>query len=151
MRKDTRSRLALKRVCHFLFRTWTEWWLNIRPSCKASYQIGTKSTNIWSKKKERTEKVNRGKEKFHSLWKQKKKSMPCFPFPWEEYPLQTTLSRTDIWYSPTGNSWLLNSTFVYPKDRQGMLTRPLQGKLFRQGSSGDCLGLLHLSVNLQLS
>ena len=34
-----------------------------------------------------------------------------------------------------------------PKDRQGMLARPLQGKLFRQGSPGDCLGLLHLRVN----
>ena len=53
---------------------------------KASYQIGTKSTNIWSKKKERAEKVKKGKEKFHSLWKQKKKSMPCFPFPGRSTP-----------------------------------------------------------------
>ena len=86
MRKDTIPRLALKRVCYILFRTWTEWWLNIRPSYKASYQIGTKSTNIWSKKKERAEKVKKGKEKFHSLWKQKKKSMPCFPFPGRSTP-----------------------------------------------------------------
>ena len=136
MRKDTIPRLALKRVCYILFRTWTEWWLNIRPSYKASYQIGTKSTNIWSKKKERAEKVKKGKEKFHSLWKQKKKSMPCFPFPGRSTPCKG-LWAGHIWYSPTGNSWLWNSTFA----------RPLQGKLFRQGSPGDCLGLLHLRVN----
>ena len=86
MRKDAISRLALKRVCYILFRSWTEWWLNIRPSCKASYQIGTKSTDIWSKKKERAEKVKRGKEKFHSLWKQKEKNMPCYPFPGRSAP-----------------------------------------------------------------
>ena len=28
-----------------------------------------------------------------------------------------------------------------------MPERPLQGKLFYQGSPGDCLGLLHLRVN----
>ena len=81
---------------------------------KASYQIGTKSTNIWSKKKERAKKVKRGKEESHSLWKQKKKSMPCFPFPERSTPCKG-LWTGHIWYSPTGNSWLWNSTFVYPQ------------------------------------
>ena len=102
---------------------------------KATYQIGSMQVhNIWSKKKDWAEK-KRQREEVFSLWKQKKKSMPHFPFPAREWGLWAG----HIWCSPTGKSWLWNPTFVYLKDRQGMLSRPLQVKLFCQGSSGDII------------
>ena len=41
--------------------------------------------------------------------------------------------------------------FVYLKDTKHACARPLQGKLLRPERPGDCLGLLHLRVNLRLS
>ena len=126
MRNDIVSSLALKRMCCILLRTWTEQWLNIRR------HIGTKSTTSEaSKMKEQT----RWKEEKRKLTacENRKKNMPYFPFPGRSPPCRG-LWAGHIWYSKTRNSWLWNPTHVYLKDRQGMLARPLQGKLFRQGS-----------------
>ena len=60
--------------------------------------------------------------------------------------MQRTLSRTYLVF-PNWKQLIVIPTFVYLKDRKGMLDRPLQGKLFRHGSPGHCLGLLHLRVN----
>jgi len=78
--------------------------------------------------------------------------MPYFPFSDERSPpLVGTLSRTYMVFpreNDLGISQLetFSETLQYLKDRQGMLMLPLQGKLFRQGSPGDYLGLLHLRV-----
>ena len=73
----------------------------------------------------------RGKEEARSFWKQKKKSMPYFPFS-ERSPPWWGLWAGHMWYSPTGNiPW--NATSVYLKDRQGMLAQPLQGETVSPG------------------
>ena len=64
--------------------------------------------NIWSKKKERAEK-KRGESGSSQLVKTGEKEHALF-----------SLWAGHIWYSPTGNSWLWNLTFVYLKDWQGM-------------------------------
>ena len=142
MRKDTISRLALKRVCYILFSTWTEWWLNIRrhiklaPSPQTSEARKRKEQRRWKEEKRNlTACENRRKRAcpvFHSL-----RGVPLAkdfePDIFGILQLETVDCETLHLFTP--------------KDRQGMLTRPLQGKLFRQGSPGDCLGLLHLRVN----
>ena len=100
---------------------------------KASYQIGAKSTTSEARKKKEQRKKGE-KAEARNLLKQKKKSMPYFLFPGRSPPCRG-LWAGHIWFSPTGNSWLWNPTFVYRKDRQGgMLARSLLGKLLRQGS-----------------
>ena len=147
MRKsnDIISSLALKRMCYILLRTWTEWWLNIgrhiklTPSPQHLKQEKGKSRESGKRK--------RGKEEAHSFRKQKKKRMPYFPFPGRSPPCRG-LWVGHIWHSPTGNSWLWNPTFVYLKDRQGMLARDLcMANCFAYWRPGDCLGLPHLWVN----
>ena len=143
MRNDIISSLALKRMCYILLRTWTDWWLNIRRRIK----LAPSPQHLKQEKgKSREKKRKRGSSQ---LVITKEKEHALFSVLWEEPPLLRTLSRTLFfnWYSPTGNSWLWNPSFVYLKDRQGMITRPLQGKLFCQGNPGDCLELLHLRVH----
>ena len=143
MRNDIISSLALKRMCYILLRTWTDWWLNIRRRIK----LAPSPQHLKQEKgKSREKKRKRGSSQ---LVITKEKEHALFSVLWEEPPLLRTLSRTLFfnWYSPTGNSWLWNPSFVYLKDRQGMIARPLQGKLFCQGNPGDCLELLHLRVH----
>ena len=67
---------------------------------KASYQIGTTTShNIWSKKMERAEKVKKGKRGSSQLVKTEEKERALFSIPWEESPLQRTLSRTYLVFS----------------------------------------------------
>ena len=143
MRNDIISSLALKRMCYILLRTWTDWWLNIRRRIK----LAPSPQHLKQEKgKSREKKRKRGSSQ---LVITKEKEHALFSVLWEEPPLLRTLSRTLFfnWYSPTGNSWLWNPSFVYLKDRQGMIARPLQGKLFCQGNPDDCLELLHLRVH----
>ena len=139
-RNDITSSLALTRLCYMLLRTWTEWWLNIRRHIK----LAPSPQHLKQEKGKSREK--RRKEEPCCLWKHNKRSMPYFPFPGRRPPCWG-LWAGHIWYSPTGNSRLWNPTFVCLKDRHGMPARPLQGKLFYQGSPGGCLGLLRLRVN----
>ena len=139
MRNDIISSLAFKTICYILLRTWAEWCLDSRATC----HIGIKSTTFEAKK--RKEQRKKGGERGSSqLLKTEEKEHALFLVPWEEHSWWG-LWAGHIWYSPTGNiQW--NATSVYLKDRQGMLALPLQGKLFRQGSPGDRLWLLHLRL-----
>ena len=103
---------------------------------KASYQIGTKSTTSEARKRKEQRRWKGEKRKLTACENRRKRACPVF-HTLGGVPLAKGLWAGHIWDSPTGNSWLWNSTFA----------RPLQGKLFRQGSPGDCLGLLHLRVN----
>ena len=93
MRNDIISSLVLKRMLHLvedLDRVIAKW--------KATDQIGTKSTTSETKKREAGSRVKRGEEKAPSLWIQKKKSTPYFPFPGRSPllppPLPPALART---------------------------------------------------------
>ena len=88
---------------------------------KASYQIGTKSTTSEARKRKEQRRWKGEKRKLTACENRRKRACPVFH---TLSPPCKGLWAGHIWYSPTGNSWLWNSTFA----------RPLQSKLFRQGS-----------------
>ena len=89
MRKDTISRLALKRMCYILLRTWTEWLLNIRRHIKLA-----PSPQRLKQEKGKSREGEKGKTEVSQLVKTEEKECALFSIPWEESPLQRTLSRT---------------------------------------------------------
>ena len=103
---------------------------------KASYQIGTKSTTSEARKRKEQRRWKGEKRRLTACENRRKRACPVF-HTLGGVPLAKDFEPDIFGIGPTGNSWLWNSTFA----------RPLQGKLFRQGSPGDCLGLLHLRVN----
>ena len=106
---------------------------------KATYQIGIKSTTSETRKRK-----TRRKRGSSQLVKTVGKKHALFSVPWEEPPLLRVLVLT-----VSNGKQLIVKTYIFfcLNDRQGMLARPLQGKLFCQRSPGDYLGLLHLRVN----
>ena len=83
--------------------------------------------------------------------KTEEKENALFPFAGRSLPLQRTLSRTYLVFSA---GQLIVKPYIYlftSKTHNDACARPLQGKLLRPGRPGDCLGLLHLRVNLRLS
>ena len=146
MRNGITSILALTRLCYMLLRTWTEWWLNIRRHIKLA-----PSPQHLKQEKGKTRGKKRGKEDPRSLWKHKKRSMPYFRFLGRRPPCWG-LWAGHIWYSPTGNSWSWNRTFVCLKDRHGIPARPSQSKLFYQEAQEIVWDFSTLGwMNLQLS
>ena len=142
MRNGIASILALTRLCYMLLRTWTEWWLNIRRHIKLA-----PSPQHLKQEKGKTREKKGGKRNLVDCENIRKGACLIFRSLGGDRPPCWGLWAGHTWYSPTGNSWSWNPTFVCLKDRHGMPAGPLQSKLFYQGSPGDCLGLQHLRVN----
>ena len=123
MRNDTISSLALKKTCYILLRNCTDWWLNIRRHIK----LAPTPQHLKQEKGKGTEKKGE-KKKLATCenWREK----GCLIFRFLGGAALAEDFEPDIFGIPQlENSWLWNPTFAYLKDRQGMLTRPLQGKL----------------------
>ena len=86
MRKDTISRLALKRVCYILFRTWTEWWLNIRPSYKASYELAPSPQTSEARKRKEQRRWKEERRNFTACENRRKRACPVFHSPGRSTP-----------------------------------------------------------------
>ena len=114
---------------------------------KATYHIHLASSPQHLKQRKGKNREKKGEEEARSLWKQEKKSMPYFPFSGRNLPPPPPGEDFEPHIFGIPQLETFSETLQYLKDRQGMLALPLQGKLFRQGSPGDCLGLLHLRVN----
>ena len=118
---------------------------------KASYQLGTKSTTSEARKRKEQRRWKEEKRKLTACENRRKRECLIFRSLGGVSPCRG-LWAGHIWYSPL-DSWLWNPTFICLPQRhtKHACARPLQGKLLRPGRPGDCLGLLHLRVNLRLS
>ena len=94
MRNEIISSLALKRMCYILLKTWTEWWLNIRRHIKLA-----PSPQHLKQEKGKSREGEKGKRGSSQLVKTEEKERALFSIPWEESPLQRTLSRTYLVFS----------------------------------------------------
>ena len=75
-------------------RTWTEWWLNIRRHIKLA-----PSPQHLKQEKGKSREGEKGKRGSSQLVKTEEKEHALFSIPWEEFPLQRTLSRTYLVFS----------------------------------------------------
>ena len=77
--------------------------------------------------------------------------MPYFPFAGRSLPLQRTLSRTYLVFSA---GQLIVKPYIYLftlKTHKACLRATFAGETASPREARDCLGLLHLRVNLRLS
>ena len=75
-------------------RTWTEWWLNIRRHTNLA-----PSPQHLKQEKGKSREGEKGKRGSSQLVKTEEKERALFSIPWEESPLQRTLSRTYLVFS----------------------------------------------------
>ena len=89
-------------------RTWTEWSLNIRRHIK----LAPSPQHLKQEKRKSREK--RGKGWSSQLVKTEEKEHALFSVPWEEYPLQRTLSRTYLVF-PNWKQLIVKSYICLPQ------------------------------------
>ena len=83
--------------------------------------------------------MKRGKEEAHSLWKQKKKSVPCFPYPGRSLPLQRTLSRTYLVFS-NWKQLIVKLHICLPQRQTRQACATFAGQTFSQGKPRRLFG-----------
>jgi len=118
---------------------------------KASYIKLAPSPQRLKQEKGKSREGEKRKRGSSQLVKTEEKENALFSVPWEESPLAEDF-ETDIFSIlrlETVDCEILH-LFTSKTDKACLRASPLQGKLLRPGRRGDCLGLLHLRVNLQL-